>query len=128
MLASLQSFGRSPVSIATWKIFCNIGASWTAHSLTLSILLVLGILSGPDDFDGLTFDSNFSSPSCIMIIGLILFLHCIFVDGKAVSVVWVNTDLNCWMRRFAFPLLSLISFVPFFSGAIPQESWRFDFM
>jgi hypothetical protein len=25
----------------------------------------------------LTFDSNFSSPSCFMIIGLILFLHCI---------------------------------------------------
>jgi hypothetical protein len=41
-----------------------------------------------------------------MIIGLILFLHCIFVDGRVVSVVWVNTDLNCWMRRFAFPLLS----------------------
>jgi hypothetical protein len=27
----------------------------------LSILL--GILSGPDDFDGLIFDSNFSSPT-----------------------------------------------------------------
>jgi hypothetical protein len=69
MLASLQSFGRSPVSINTWKIFCNIGASWTAHSLSI----LLGILSGPDDFDGLIFDSNFSSPSCFMIIGLILF-------------------------------------------------------
>jgi hypothetical protein len=64
MLASLQSFGRSPVSIDTWKIFCNIGASWTAHSLSI----LLGILLGPDDFDGLTFDSNFSSPSCFMII------------------------------------------------------------
>ena len=95
MLASLQSFGRSPVSIDTWKFFCNIGASWTAHSLSV----LLGILSGPDEFDGLTFDSNFSSPSCFMIIGLILFLHCIFVDGKVVSVVCVNTDLNCWMRR-----------------------------
>jgi hypothetical protein len=64
-------------------------------------------------------------PSCFMIIGLILFLYCIFVDGKVVSVVWVNTDMNCWRRRFAFPLLSLISCVPFISGAIPQESWRF---
>ena len=124
MLASLQSFGRSPVSIDTWKIFCNIGASWTAHSL----IILLGILSGPDDFDGLTFDSNFSSPSCFMIIGLILFLHCIFVDGKVVSVVCVNTDMNCWRRRFAFPLVSLISCVPFLSGAIPQESWCFYFM
>jgi hypothetical protein len=43
-----------------------------------------------------TFDSNLSSPSCFTIIGLILFLHCIFVDGKVVSVVWVHTDLNCW--------------------------------
>ena len=77
------------------------------------MIILLGILSGPGDFDGLTFDSNFSSPSCFMIIGLILFLHCIFVDGRVVSVVWVNTDLNCWMRRFAFPLLSLISCVPF---------------
>ena len=114
MLASLQSFGRSPVSIDTLKIFCNIGASWTAHSLSI----LLGILSGPDDFDGLTFDSNFSSPSYFMIIGLILFLHCIFVDGKVVSVVWVNTDMNCWRRRFAFPLLSLINCVPFFSGTM----------
>jgi hypothetical protein len=24
ILASLQSFGRSPVSINTWKIFCNL--------------------------------------------------------------------------------------------------------
>jgi hypothetical protein len=62
------------------------------------------------------------------IIGLILFLHCIFVDGQVVSVVWVNTDLNCWMGRFAFPLLSLISCVHIFSGAMPQESWCFDFM
>jgi hypothetical protein len=46
MLASLQSFGRSPVSINTWKIFCNIGASWTAHSFSI----LLGILSGPDEF------------------------------------------------------------------------------
>jgi hypothetical protein len=106
------------------RCFCNIGASWTAHSLSI----ILGILSGPDDFDGLTFDSNLSSPSCFIIIGLILFLHCIFVDGKVVSVVSVNTDLNCWRRRFAFPLLSLISCVPFISGAIPQESWRFDYM
>jgi hypothetical protein len=53
----------------TLKIFCNIGASWTAHSLSI----LLGILSGPDDVDRLTltFDSNFSSPSCFMIIGLI---------------------------------------------------------
>jgi hypothetical protein len=42
MLASLQSFVKSPVSIDTWKMFCNIGASWTAHSLSI----LLGILSG----------------------------------------------------------------------------------
>jgi hypothetical protein len=52
------SRGDVLVSIDAWKIFCNIGASWTAHSLSI----LLGILSGPDDFDALTFDSNFSSP------------------------------------------------------------------
>jgi hypothetical protein len=33
-----------------------------------------------------------------MIIGLILFLHCIFVDGKVVSVVWghVLTFIQKW--------------------------------
>jgi hypothetical protein len=31
MLASLQSFDRSPVSIDTWKIFCNIGDQTNYH-------------------------------------------------------------------------------------------------
>jgi hypothetical protein len=44
------------------------------------------------------------------------------------SVVLVKTDLNWSNRSSTFPLLSLIKFAPFFRGAIPPASCRFDFI
>jgi hypothetical protein len=44
------------------------------------------------------------------------------------SVVLVKTDLNWSNRSSAFPLLSLIKLAPFFRGAIPPTSCRFDFI
>ena len=101
MLASLQSFGRSPVSIDTWKIFCNIGVSWTAHSL----IILLGILSGPDDFDALTFDSNFSSfllydnwfDFCLTPIFLAIFLLRTILQTITCSTSYV-VDILCAQR------------------------------
>ena len=57
----------------------------------------------------------------------ILFLHWIRVDGSSVSADLVNMDLNCFNNSSAFSLLSIASLFPFLSGAIPHESWRFDF-
>jgi hypothetical protein len=44
------------------------------------------------------------------------------------SVVLVKTDLNWSNVSSSFPLLSLIKFAPFFRGAIPSASCRFDFI
>ena len=59
-----------------------------------------------------------------MMIGLMLFFDCILVDGtfKSLFVGLVKTDLNWFNNNSAFPLLSLVRFVPFFSGAIPPDS------
>jgi hypothetical protein len=50
------------------------------------------------------------------------------VFGRVLSVVLVKTDLNWSNRSSAFPLLSLIKFAPFFRGAIPPASRRFNFI
>ena len=55
-----------------------------------------------------------------MMIGL-MFFYCILVDGRSLFVGLVKTDLN-WFNNSAFPLLSLMRFVPSFSGAIPPDS------
>jgi hypothetical protein len=38
----------------------------------------------------------------------------------------IETDLNWFNNNSAFPFRSLMRFVPFFSGGIPPDSWRFD--
>ena len=57
-----------------------------------------------------------------MTIGLMLFFDCILVDGRSLFVGLVKIDLNWFNNKSAFHLLSLMRFVPFFSGAIPQDS------
>ena len=47
---------------------------------------------------------------------------CILVDGRSLFVGLVKTDLNWFNNSSAFPLLSLMGFVPFFSGAMPPDS------
>jgi hypothetical protein len=44
------------------------------------------------------------------------------VTCKSLFVGLVKTDLNWFNNNSAFPLLSLMRFVPFFSGAIPPDS------
>jgi hypothetical protein len=46
------------------------------------------------------------------------------IDGtfKSLFVGLVKTDLNWFNNNSAFPLLLLMRFVPFFSGAIPPDS------
>ena len=56
-----------------------------------------------------------------MMIGLMLFFDCILVDGRS-FVGLVKTDLNWFNNNSAFPLPSLMRFVPFFGGAIPLDS------
>ena len=57
-----------------------------------------------------------------MMIGLMLFFYCILVDGRSFFVGLVKTDLNWFNNKSAFPLQSLMRFVPFFIGAIPPDS------
>ena len=122
IFASLQSLGSSPESMDCCMIICSMGARCTAHSFNIR----LGMLSGPDALFRSTFLSSFSSPFWSILIGVMLFLACILVLGSILSVVFVNTDLNCCNSNSALPLLSLTRLDPFFNGAIPPESWRFD--
>lgn len=123
MLAFLQSLRSSPVSIDTCIIIFKMGASCFAHSFSIR----LGMLSGPDTLLMFIFSNNFSSPSADVLIGAIFLLALIFVGGSSLLVCLVNTDLNWSISISALPLASDIRFVPFFSGAIPPASWRFDF-
>jgi hypothetical protein len=68
IFASLQSFGRSPVSKDCCSIICNIGAYaiGSAHSLRIRF----GIESGPKALLGLTCLNSFSRPFCSILIGV----------------------------------------------------------
>jgi hypothetical protein len=57
-----------------------------------------------------------------MMVGLMLFFDCILVDGRSLFVGLVKTDLSWFNNKSAFPLLSLMRFVPFFSGVKPLDS------
>ena len=124
IFASLESFGRSPVSRDCCSIICNIGVIGSAHSLRIWF----GIVSGPEALLGLTCLNSFSRPFCSILIGVMSVFAWILVFGRVLSVVLVKTDLNWSNRSSAFPLLSLIKFDPFFKDAIPPASCRFDFI
>ena len=56
-----------------------------------------------------------------MMIGLMLFLIVSLSMVGLYLLVLVKTDLNWFNNNSVFPLLSLMRFVPFFSGAIPPD-------
>ena len=78
MFASLQSFGSSPVSSEHCIMICRMGASCSAHSLSMRF----GMLSGPEALFRLVFLSSFSSPFWSIVNGVILILARFLVVGR----------------------------------------------
>ena len=113
--------GTAAVLFAILVLYKTVGS---AHSLRIPF----GIVSGPEALLGLTCLNCFSRPFCSILIGVMSVFVWILVFGRVLSVVLVKTDLNWSNRSSAFPLLSLIKFAPFFRGAIPPASSRFDFI
>ena len=71
--------------------------------------IMLGILSGPVDFDILIFNRSLITPFTVITRGGNSFLHLfsIGIAGIFLEVTFVNTDLNWSTNMFEFPFMSL---------------------
>ena len=113
MFALNQSLSKDPVLMDFWYIETSPGASCFEHSLRI----LFGIPSGPDAFDGLSYFSNFSTPSGLIIIVGIVSSTCFVVFGSVVFCSLVNTDLN-WRTCISIALLSFTSCPLVFRGVL----------
>ena len=122
--AFLQSFGSSPVSILNWKIWlstcrcyflCTFFQNYVRDHIRSTCFFRINVFQ------------KFLTPCVSMLMSFIQGYFALSILGNlSVFFSFLNTDLNCWFKIFAWALLSWWRISPLLMPETPMLSVLLD--